>query len=344
MNLKSCWLTLNRSCNLRCEWCYAQNSNFSADKDMPLSMATDLIDISIENNIQNFTLIGGEPTLHPSFFNIVKYIANKNCNISIVTNGVILKDKSFCDKLKALDNGKFRLGVSLKGSTNNDYKIHCGKNAFESVLQGIENCREKKLHFSLSYVLSSESIKNIEIFAEQIRNRGIKERIFFSFCNDVLLENEEVLATNSLHPLEINKIFSEKYEALSIILEDNFVLHQSLPLCMCDEIVLDKMAEKNQAKTTCHVHNRTGVVFDTDGTILLCNHFAGYGIGQYKKDYWDTKSFKDYWNSEYLTGLYKKLVYLPSIECEQCDILSVCKGGCCIQWISHTFESYKSKK
>ena len=298
MNLKSCWLTLNRNCNLRCEWCYAQNSNFSKDKDMSLSMAIDLVDICIGNGIQNFTLIGGEPTLHPNFFDIAKYIVNKNCNISIVTNGVVLKDKSFCNKLKEINNGKLRLGISLKGSTNDDYKIHCGKNSFESVLQGIENCRENQLQFSLSYVLSSESIKNIEIFAEQIRSRGIAERIFFSFCNDVFLENEEVLTTNSLHPLEINKILGEKYETLNTILEDNFVLHQSLPLCMCNENVLNKMSEKNQAKTTCHVHNRTGVVFDTNGTILLCNHFAGYGIGHYKKDYWDTKSFKDYWNSE----------------------------------------------
>ena len=217
---------------------------------MPLSMATDLVDICIENNVQNITLIGGEPTLHPNFFDIVKYIADKDCHISIVTNGLVLKNKSFCDKLKKIDNGKLRLGISLKGSTNNDYKIHCGKNAFESVLLGIENCRENQLQFSLSYVLSSESIKDIEIFAEQIRNRGIQERIVFSFCNDVLLENEEILATNALHPLEINKILSEKYEVLNSILEGNFVLHQSLPLCMCNEIVLDKMAEKNQAKTT----------------------------------------------------------------------------------------------
>jgi radical SAM protein with 4Fe4S-binding SPASM domain len=310
---------------------------------MPFSMATDLINICIGNNIQSFTLIGGEPTLHPDFFDIVNYIVDKNCNISIVTNGIVLKDKSFCEKLKNIGNEKIRLGISLKGSTNRDYKIHCGKNAFESVCQGIENCRENQLRFSLSYVLSSESITNIEIFAKQIRNRGIQERIGFSFCNDILLENEELLATNTLHPLEINKILNEKYESLNTILEGNFFIHQSLPLCMCNETILDKMAEKNQAKTTCHVHNRTGVVFDTDGAILLCNHLAGYGIGRYKNDYWDIKSFKDYWISEYLVGLNKKLVYLPSMECEQCDILPECRGGCCIQWFSHTFESYKSK-
>jgi radical SAM protein with 4Fe4S-binding SPASM domain len=308
---------------------------------MSLSLAKDLINICLCNNIKYFTLIGGEPTLHENFFEIIKYLTDNNCNITIVTNGIKLKDISFCEKIKNLDNENIRIGISLKGSSRNDYKILCGSNSFESVLQGIKNCRELQLKFSFSFVISSENIDKIEKFSEEIRFNGINESIAFSYCNDVLFENGEFNTTNSYNPIEIDNILSNKYEKLTAILENKFLLHQSLPLCMCNKQLLDKMKENKQIITSCHVHNRTGVVFDTNGAILLCNHFVGFGIGEYGKDYYDAISFKNYWDSVKMMELHKKLVSIPDEECAKCEIRDKCGGGCCIQWFSHSFEEYK---
>ena len=43
MEYKGCWITLNRACNLRCKWCYAQDTKFSLLDDMELEK-------SISNN------------------------------------------------------------------------------------------------------------------------------------------------------------------------------------------------------------------------------------------------------------------------------------------------------
>ena len=34
MNYKSGWLTVNRACNLRCKWCYAQKTGFKTNDDL----------------------------------------------------------------------------------------------------------------------------------------------------------------------------------------------------------------------------------------------------------------------------------------------------------------------
>ena len=47
-DIKSVWLTLNRSCNLRCKWCYAQESEFKKELNMEYLCARDLINICIK--------------------------------------------------------------------------------------------------------------------------------------------------------------------------------------------------------------------------------------------------------------------------------------------------------
>ena len=45
MNYRSGWLTLNRVCNLRCKWCYAQKTGFKLSDDLEIDLAYKLIDI-----------------------------------------------------------------------------------------------------------------------------------------------------------------------------------------------------------------------------------------------------------------------------------------------------------
>lgn len=57
MNVFSTWLTVNRQCNLKCKWCYAQQMDES--NNMDLSMAKKLIDISVELELKILNLLEG---------------------------------------------------------------------------------------------------------------------------------------------------------------------------------------------------------------------------------------------------------------------------------------------
>lgn len=343
MDLRSAWLTIIRNCNLKCSWCYAKDVSSKINNEMKVEIAKELIDISLSVGIKDFKLIGGEPTLHTGLFEILRYLIKNNCKIVIVTNGIILKNKQFCNQINELNYDKIYFGISLKGSSDEEYLQNCGSNAFASVIKGIRNCDEMGLNYSLSYVLTVDNVKYLDIFAKRIKDCNINKPITFSFCNDAISSDDKKYSCKQ-HPLVIDSIFAQKYPSVNFIFNNKLFLHQSLPLCMCNQELLKKMKEKNQVATSCHVHRRSGVIFDIDGSILLCNHLAGFSIGKFKQDYWDGKSFADFWESEYMIGLYKKFTSMPSLECMECSSSTECGGGCCIQWFFHDFESYKNYK
>ena len=65
MDVRGCWITVNRSCNLRCKWCYAKSSEYDLDNSMDFTLFKKLVDIATDLKVKNFLLIGGEPTIHP---------------------------------------------------------------------------------------------------------------------------------------------------------------------------------------------------------------------------------------------------------------------------------------
>lgn len=338
MSIYSTWLTINRACNLACKWCYAKEMNSKSNMDV--TVAKKLIDISIGMGVKNFKLIGGEPTIYPHFFELLNYLIGLDTSIVIVTNGIKLADLEFCYALKKFNYSKMHLGISIKGTTDEEYIENCGTKGFSLLTSAIENCDKIGLSYSLSYVLTQENINAIDDFAHNVVAIGIKKPIFMAYCNEVISEKYENVK-NKIQ-LEMDYKFSQKYDLICDILKNKLRIHQTFPLCMCEPNMLAKMLEKGQVNTTCHVHKRNGLIFDTNGSILLCNHLAGYGIGKFGIDYHDLSSFESYWNSEYVINLYKKFTTMPSEKCQDCNLVSKCGGGCFVQWFTQHFSEYEN--
>ena len=339
MDLNVAWLTTNRNCNLACSWCYAQDF-FEVSNKMDYELAKKMIDICVTAGVRKFFLIGGEPTIYPELFKIIGYIATFNLEVVIVTNGLLLGNEEFCKKIEQVGYSKIHFGISLKGASDAEYVKNCKKNGFELVLQGISNCERYGFNYSLSYVLTAENIDEIDLFAKRIAETGIKQSISFQICNDVIT-NDGIIIENKSHPLKIDKGFAKKYDDVCAHLDDNFYLHQIFPLCQCDQELLKKMRKKNQITTACHVHERNGVIFDIDGSLLLCNHLAGFGFGKFGEDFKDYRSFYEFWESPKVVDLHKKFTTMPSLECEKCNTTTECGGGCCNQWFSNDFSSFE---
>ncbi|ACL76686.1 radical SAM protein [Ruminiclostridium cellulolyticum] len=81
------YFEITRRCNLKCVYCY-NNSRKDFSKELEKEQIFRLIDELYEAGTFEIRLTGGEPTLHPDFFEIVKYIKSKNFFISLGTNGV----------------------------------------------------------------------------------------------------------------------------------------------------------------------------------------------------------------------------------------------------------------
>lgn len=340
MNIKSTWLTVNRNCNLSCQWCYAYEYT-KTKNEMEIELAKKLIDISIEVGTKSLFLIGGEPTIYPYFFQILNYLIDRKIDIVVVTNGIMLGNDDFCDKIAKLPYDRLHFGISLKGASKKEYIQYCNTDAWQLVLHALDNCNKYNFSYSLSYVLTPENSEGLIAFAKSIKDSGIEKNISFVICNDIISSCGDVIK-NSYHPLEIDRILSENYTDVGGILNDKISLHQTLPLCQVNKKMLDDLISKNKITTSCHVHRRNGLIFDTDGAILLCNNLPGFKLGEFGIDFCDAETLGSFWDSEYAMKLYNGFTSMPSEECQECSMSSLCGGGCCVQWFSNDFESYKN--
>lgn len=337
MQVDTTWLTVNRTCNLACEWCYAKEALDNSEMDIKL--AKKLIDISIKAGVKSFLLIGGEPTIYPHLVEILKYLISYDARVVIVTNGIALQNTAFCDMIKNLKYEKIHFGISLKGISEDEYLEKCGAKGYLAVLKGLKNCEERGLDYSISYVISLDNVGDLLEFGKEMKRSNISKPIFFEICNDLLIEDAQEGREEKVL-LEIDTKFAEVYAELSEILDDKIRFHQAFPLCMVNQDIFRKMKGKNQVMTSCHVQRRNGLIFDVDGSLLLCNHFAGYSFGEFGVDYQDFESLKTYWDSDYAVNLHKNFTTMPSMKCMNCELSEECGGGCCFQWFSQKFENY----
>ena len=106
---------LLKGCNYKCSYCFGQEL---LSKDFipleKLKLAVDKI-FQIEKEYYTFTLLGGEPTYHPDFLELIKYIysfTNKNISILVVSNAS--RNVEYFEKLlQCVGNNKFDMMFSV---------------------------------------------------------------------------------------------------------------------------------------------------------------------------------------------------------------------------------------
>lgn len=93
---------LTDRCNLTCPICYA-DSGSEHQQHRNLELIDQMLDaiVANEGEPQIVQLSGGEPTIHPEFFQVMDLVKTKPIkHLMINTNGIrIAKDREFCDRL-----------------------------------------------------------------------------------------------------------------------------------------------------------------------------------------------------------------------------------------------------
>lgn len=86
-------LLITSLCNRRCSFCFARGRlrDGGSGRDRPLHMTRDeirkVMDLMERTDERDLRLLGGEPTLHPEFVNIVEEGLKRNFHVNVFTNG-----------------------------------------------------------------------------------------------------------------------------------------------------------------------------------------------------------------------------------------------------------------
>jgi len=157
------------SCNLACPTCYA-NSPVGAGKNVNAVPLADLQRriqgvIDRKGNIEILQLSGGEPTLHPQFFELLSW-ARENPGIDYLllnTNGVrIANDGAFADELsRSFDYGGLQLYLQFDGVQLDGQQFLRGADLRETRRRAIERCGEMNLPITLAMTVTPENLAHL---------------------------------------------------------------------------------------------------------------------------------------------------------------------------------------
>lgn len=151
-----------QSCNLSCPTCYADSPNGAANQvtAIPLAELQTRIQGVIERKggIEILQLSGGEPTLHPQFFELVEWVQNhpQIGYLLLNTNGVrIATDERFANQLGlAARHGRLQVYLQFDGVQERGQRLLRGGDLRSLRQRAIERCGQMKLPLTLAMTVT----------------------------------------------------------------------------------------------------------------------------------------------------------------------------------------------
>lgn len=168
------WVRLTRACNNHCIFCLdseAQDGRFLPIVDV----ARDLKG-GRKNKIKRVILSGGEPTIHPYFFDIVKEAREIGyTHIQIITNGRMFAYKNFLKQ--SIQNGVSEITFSMPGHTRKLYEEQTRMpGSFKQSLAGLLNALAiPGLIVNIDIVINKYNIKYLPDILNFYVSLGVSE-------------------------------------------------------------------------------------------------------------------------------------------------------------------------
>ena len=148
-------MLLNTGCNLRCKFCTLHREN----KQLSFKAAIRIIDEAQGLGVKDIVLTGGEPFLHPHFFEIAKHVKEKGLDLIVTTNGTRIK----ANIQKIIEAKIDSINISIDGTEKTHDSIRGKAGAYQQALEGIKLLLEKKVgkEVKVNYVVTKQNVRDL---------------------------------------------------------------------------------------------------------------------------------------------------------------------------------------
>jgi len=152
-------------CNLRCRHCYIGDGYH---QDLSLERVSKVLKEFEEIQGLRLLLSGGEPLLHPHFWEINEILREYPFRSILLSNGTLITEET-AKKLCVHE-----VQVSLDGMKEGHESIR-GEGTFEKALQAIENLQEANIRVSIATMIHRKNLKEFDELASLIQSKNIRE-------------------------------------------------------------------------------------------------------------------------------------------------------------------------
>ncbi len=304
-------LALHYICNNNCAHCY----NEPGRRDMP-SLSTPewraVLQKLYNLGVPYIIFTGGEPTLHPSLFELIRFADNLGQITGLNSNGRRLAQPGFAVRLKeaGLDHVQITL-VSHRAELHNEI---VRADAFDETVNGIKSALDAGLHTITNTTLVqanvAEALETVDFLYELGIRTFAMNGMIHSGCG---VHYPGTLTETELEPVLIEvKQLADDYGM-------RFFWYTPTRYCRMSPL------ELGLGPKSCNA-GEYSICIEPNGDVLPCQSYY-VPVGNILSDSWE-----NIWDSDLLRSLrYRRetpqAANLPE-ECWHCDQLSICGGGC----------------
>ena len=152
-------------CNLRCRHCYIGDS---LHQDLPLEKTIKILKEFEEIQGLRLLLSGGEPLLHPCFWEINEVLKDHAFRSVLLSNGTLIT-KEIAKRLCVHE-----VQVSLDGMKEGHESIR-GEDIFKKTLHAIDYLQEANIRVSIATMIHRKNLNEFESLASFIQSKKIGE-------------------------------------------------------------------------------------------------------------------------------------------------------------------------
>jgi MoaA/NifB/PqqE/SkfB family radical SAM enzyme len=194
-------------CNYNCIGCWA--GSYDQAKTMSFETLDRILTEAKEMGIYFIVLSGGEPTLYPHFFEILK--KHNDMAFMFYTNGSIITEK-FAEKLA--DAGNAVPCISVEGfKEKTDWRR--GKGAWDRVMKAMDNLKKVGVPFGYSVTETSQNVDEVlsNEFVDFMVDKGAKIAWYFQYIpigrtpdvNLMLSPQQRLMSYKRIHEIRATK-------------------------------------------------------------------------------------------------------------------------------------------
>lgn len=285
----------------------------------------------IHANSENvyFTWQGGEPTLAGiDFFEKAirlqqQYADGKQIHNAFQTNGILINDKWG----EFLKRNNFLIGISIDGpkELHDVYRVSkSGNGTFEKVMKGIDILNKYEIDYNTITVINNVNVRHPQKVYQFLKTLGTQHFQFIELLETNTFEQESIpvwlvdeekpssVCDFSTLALSYGQFMAHIFEQWVTNDIGNIFIRQFESFVSC---------YVGYGHTSCIFRYDCGNewVIEADGTLYECDHFVypSYAMGNIKDG---VKGFFGHQVSKAKRQL--------ATQCQECQYLSICNGGC----------------
>lgn len=311
-------LEITNRCNLRCPHC-ASNSGRPRPFEMSVPQLFAVIDDLRGIGCSRITMLGGEPLLHPQWFEIGEHVKQCGIALQIITNSLPMDD-AVRRKFRKLSPEV--IGISIDGATRETYLETRGVDKFDFCLDNLWRIRDDGIPAAAITTFSRRNLHCFDRFVELFADRGVIWQI--QLANSMGKRFDDELKLNA----EDFEFFVDR--AIRVKRE----LSTRLPLQLTDDFgyfPYERWVPEFDLWEGCPAGSRV-IGIRSDGDVLPClslgdDFIAGNLLESTLREVWETspqmRRFRR--KHDFLTG-----------RCKACPQAKRCLAGCTASAVTTT--------